>query len=92
MTMLTPAQKRVVSLIADGLMDKQIADRLQMTPSGVANCVSRLYAKLGFHNRVQLAVWYVRLTEGRTRNRSLAAPSEYVDESKVATGPGAPAF
>ena len=52
---LTPSERRVVELAADGLANKQIASTLYVTVNTVEVHLARAYAKLGVHSRSQLA-------------------------------------
>jgi DNA-binding NarL/FixJ family response regulator len=52
---LTPAEKRVVDLAADGLSNKEIALTLVVTVHTVEAHLSHAYAKLGIRSRTQLA-------------------------------------
>jgi two-component system response regulator DevR len=49
--------KEILSLIADGLTNKQIGGRLFLAEKTVKNCVSGLLAKLGRQGRTQAAVY-----------------------------------
>lgn len=53
---LTPRQFRVLMLIADGLLNKQIADRLGLSENTVKIHVSAVLSKLACHSRTQAAV------------------------------------
>ncbi|HXN91811.1 MAG TPA: helix-turn-helix transcriptional regulator [Candidatus Sulfotelmatobacter sp.] len=56
---LSPRQEEVLSLIADGLTDKEIAVRLGMQTRTVRTHLERLYARHGLHNRAgALAIWF----------------------------------
>jgi DNA-binding NarL/FixJ family response regulator len=57
---LTPRQVEIVTLIAGGLTNRQIADELVLTKGTVANHVEHILNKLGCHSRAQVAVWAVR--------------------------------
>lgn len=59
---LTPAQRRVLALIADGRTNGEIAERLGLTMGTVKNVVSEVYARLGVRDRVD-AVLKVRRGE-----------------------------
>jgi DNA-binding CsgD family transcriptional regulator len=52
---LTPTEQRVVRLAADGLANKEIAQRLFVSVHTVEVHLSHAYAKLGIHTRVQLS-------------------------------------
>jgi DNA-binding NarL/FixJ family response regulator len=52
---LTRAERRVAELAAQGLTNKEIAQRLVVTVSTVEFHLSKTYAKLGIHSRAQLA-------------------------------------
>lgn len=47
----SPRQAEVLSLIADGLTDKEIALRLGLTQRTVRTYIERLFARHGLHNR-----------------------------------------
>ena len=51
---LTPAESRAAGLAAEGLSNRQIAQRLYVTPKTVEAQLSRAYAKLGIHRRSEL--------------------------------------
>lgn len=53
---LTPHQFKVLQLMADGLLNKQIAYELQVSESTIKQHVSAVLSKLGFNNRTQAGV------------------------------------
>jgi pimeloyl-ACP methyl ester carboxylesterase/DNA-binding CsgD family transcriptional regulator len=53
---LTPRERLTLELIALGLDNQQIADRLVVSPKAVRNYTSRIYTKLGARNRGQAIV------------------------------------
>ena len=53
---LTPQQFRVLALVAEGLLNKQIADRLDVQERTVKAHVSAIFEKLGARNRTQAGV------------------------------------
>ena len=54
---LTPRDREILSLIADGLTNRQIGERLFLAEKTVKNYVSGLLAKLGMERRTQAAVF-----------------------------------
>ena len=55
---LTPREWAVLALVADGLLNKEIAKRLVVAKRTVNNHLWRLYPKLGVRNRVEAAAWF----------------------------------
>jgi non-specific serine/threonine protein kinase len=60
---LSAREFEVVGLVADGLSNKEIAARLQVSVRTVESHVRHALAKVGLENRTQLAAWAI----GRTR-------------------------
>ena len=59
---LTPTERRVAELAADGLANKEIASTLFVSVRTVEEHLKQTYAKLGIRSRTQLAR---RLSESR---------------------------
>lgn len=57
---LTPREREVVALLAEGLTNAQIADRLYISPRTAAVHVSNVLSKLGMGSRAEVAAWAVR--------------------------------
>ena len=57
---LTPAERRVADLAAEGLANKEIAQKLVVTVNTVEYHLRNVYAKLGIRSRAQLAARLVR--------------------------------
>jgi DNA-binding CsgD family transcriptional regulator len=57
---LTQRERDVLALIAEGLTNPQIAERLYISPKTAEHHVGRLLAKLGVRNRAEAAVLYER--------------------------------
>jgi DNA-binding CsgD family transcriptional regulator len=51
---LTPAERRVAALAADGLLNAQIAETLFVSEKTVEGHLTRVYQKLGTQRRAQL--------------------------------------
>ncbi len=54
---LTPREQEILTLIADGLTNRQIGERLFLAEKTVKNYVSKLLNKLGMQRRTQAAVY-----------------------------------
>lgn len=54
---LTPTETRVVSLVAQGLSNRDIAQNLQVSQRTIESHVSNMLNKTGLHNRTELAMW-----------------------------------
>ena len=63
---LTPREREVVALLAEGLTNAQLADRLFISPRTAAVHVSNVLSKLGMGSRTEVAAWAIR--------RGMAAP------------------
>jgi DNA-binding CsgD family transcriptional regulator len=59
-TQLTAAEREVVSLVALGLSNKQVAARLAISPRTVESHLAHVFGKLGVGSRVELAVAVAR--------------------------------
>ena len=62
---LSPQEKRILELIADGLTNRQIGAEMHLAEKTVKNYVSNLLAKLGMERRTQAAVFASRLAPPR---------------------------
>ena len=60
---LTEQERRILELIAEGLTNRQIGQRLYLAEKTVKNYVSSLLAKLGMERRTQAAVFASKLHE-----------------------------
>lgn len=60
---LTPQERKILDLIADGQTNRQIAEALFLAEKTVKNYVSNLLAKLGMERRTQAATYAARLDE-----------------------------
>jgi two-component system, NarL family, response regulator DevR len=60
---LTPQERRILDLIADGLTNRQIAEEMFLAEKTVKNYVSNLLSKMGMERRTQVASYAARLDE-----------------------------
>jgi two-component system response regulator DevR len=61
---LTPREREILALIADGMTNKQIGETLFLAEKTVKNYVSGLLAKLGMQRRTQAAVYGAEIRRG----------------------------
>ncbi len=57
---LTPREREVLQMLADGLNDKEIAERLHVSTGTVRNHFTNIFKKLGVHSRLQALVFALR--------------------------------
>ncbi|MFD6064922.1 protein kinase domain-containing protein [Rhodococcus wratislaviensis] len=62
---LTKRERQVAGLIAEGLTNQAIADRLVISPRTAQGHVEHILAKLGFTSRTQVAAWVAEQTQTR---------------------------
>ena len=58
---LTPQERRILHLIADGMTNRQIAREMHLAEKTIKNYVSNLLTKLGMERRTEAAVFATRL-------------------------------
>jgi len=61
LSQLDATDRSIVDLIAEGLSDKEISQRIHLSPQTIRNRVSRILAVLGKSNRTQVAVMVAAL-------------------------------
>jgi DNA-binding NarL/FixJ family response regulator len=66
---LTPQEHRILTLLADGRTNRQIAEEMYLAEKTVKNYVSNLLAKMGMSRRTEAAVYAARLAERSRRGR-----------------------
>jgi|SRR5579872_354431 len=67
---LSEQERRVLDLLAEGLTNRQIAERLYLAEKTVKNYVSNLLAKLGMSRRSEAAAYAARVSEREQRSRT----------------------
>lgn len=65
---LTEQERRILDLIAEGLTNRQIGERMFLAEKTVKNYVSNVLAKLGMSRRSEAAAFAARLSERRARD------------------------
>ena len=63
---LTDQERKILDLIAEGLTNRQIAERIFLAEKTVKNYVSNLLAKLGMERRTEAAVFAARLHDKKS--------------------------
>lgn len=66
---LSPFDEKLLSLLAKGLTNKELAQELRISPNTVKHHLKRLFRTLGVGNRTEAVSWYLR--------RLPATPSDY---------------
>ena len=61
MKKLTKREAEVLDLLIKGKTNKEIASSLYISTHTVKAILEKLYEKLNIHNRVQLAVYYLKV-------------------------------
>jgi DNA-binding CsgD family transcriptional regulator len=56
MAALTPQESRVAKLVAAGFRNREVAERLGLSPKTVEWTLTRVYRKLGLRSRTELAL------------------------------------
>jgi DNA-binding NarL/FixJ family response regulator len=56
---LTPTEQRVISMVAKGMANKEIAENLSVSQRTVESHVSNMLGKTNLHNRTELARWAI---------------------------------
>lgn len=64
-SVLTPREEEVASLVAQGLSNKEISQRLVISVRTAEGHVERILSKLGFTSRAQIANWAARAASNR---------------------------
>jgi DNA-binding NarL/FixJ family response regulator len=60
---LTPQERRILELVAEGLTNRQIGERLFLAEKTIKNYMSNVLSKLGLESRTQAAVFATRLLD-----------------------------
>ena len=64
---LTDQERKILDLVAEGLTNRQIGERMFLAEKTVKNYVSNILAKLGMSRRTEAAVYAAKLADRRAR-------------------------
>jgi DNA-binding NarL/FixJ family response regulator len=67
---LSDQERRVLDLVAEGLTNRQIAERLYLAEKTVKNYVSNMLSKLGMDRRSEAAAYAARLSERQSARQA----------------------
>ena len=76
---LTPREEEVVQLLSEGLRNREIAARLNLSDNTIKNYIFRIFEKLGFSNRVEVVLY----ANNRPQEETIPAQTK----RRFATGP-----
>jgi DNA-binding NarL/FixJ family response regulator len=57
---LTPREREILQLLADGLDSRRVADRLCISPRTQRNHMANILSKLGLHSQLQAVLFALR--------------------------------
>jgi non-specific serine/threonine protein kinase len=57
----TRREREVAALVADGMTNREIAEKLVLSERTVEGHIANLFAKVNANSRTQLATWYLRV-------------------------------
>jgi DNA-binding NarL/FixJ family response regulator len=58
----TRREREIAALVADGMSNREIAEKLVLSERTVEGHIANLFAKVNVNSRTQLATWYMRTT------------------------------
>jgi DNA-binding NarL/FixJ family response regulator len=61
---LTPTETKVVTLVAQGMGNRDIAESLNVSQRTIESHVSNMLNKTGLNNRTELARWFMQTNTG----------------------------
>jgi len=62
---LSPRETEIVRLVGDGLGNREIGDRLFLSPRTVEKHIEHVMNKLGVDSRAEIAAWHARREQGK---------------------------
>ena len=67
LALLSPQERRVLALIADGKTNKEVGNELNLSEKTVKNYLSTVFEKLHVTRRTQAAIFYAQGSQGRDK-------------------------
>ncbi len=58
-TVLSKREEEIARLVATGLSNRDVSDKLRLSPHTVKNCLSRIFEKLGISTRTELVLHFL---------------------------------
>ena len=78
---LTPQERKILDLVAEGMTNRQIAEKVFLAEKTVKNYVSNILMKLGLSRRAEAAAFMARRSAGKRRNQRLVVRGERVEST-----------
>jgi DNA-binding NarL/FixJ family response regulator len=76
---LNQRELRLTELVAEGLKNREIAERIGVSSKVVKNYLSDIYPKVPVRNRVELALWYeTQVHEGKLKRGTSRSPKSWM--------------
>ncbi|HEY3208580.1 MAG TPA: LuxR C-terminal-related transcriptional regulator [Actinomycetota bacterium] len=75
-TSLSPQERRLLNLVADGLTDKEIGERLSMPERAVSKYIEDMLSKLGLQTRTQAILFAINRAFQSTDPSAAPPPGE----------------
>jgi DNA-binding CsgD family transcriptional regulator len=79
-------EQRVIHLVAQGLKNQEVAKEIGTTKQVVKNYLRVIYDKLGFCNRVELALWHESRQAGPASPESGSAAPAGTETTRTPIG------
>jgi DNA-binding NarL/FixJ family response regulator len=57
---MTKKQRQIIVLVSQGMKNREISAVIGLSEYGTKNQIRRIFDELGFHNRLELALWQVK--------------------------------
>jgi DNA-binding CsgD family transcriptional regulator len=71
---ITLKEQRIIALVADGLINSEIAKIIGTTENVVKNYLRTIFDKTGTWTRLELALWHLKSNDPPQFDQTLVAP------------------